>query len=489
MKTTLSINNIRKSVQERSYYRFFLAAWPVLEPTTPLQNNWHIKYLCDILQAEVERIAAGQPKTLDIIINIPPRSLKSSIVTTALNAWAWARFPQLRFIAASYASDLAIELATKTRRLIDSPWYQMNWGNSFRLTDDQNTKGMFENTKSGFRKSVGVGSSVTGSGADIICIDDAQNPEEAHSETERVNCIRWFKETAYSRLNNQATGLRVLVMQRLHQEDLTGWILENQPKLWRRISLPVSNEFSIYPPELAEHYKDGFFFPDRFTTQIIEQAKGTLGSYGYAGQMGQHPTPIGGGLIKSSWFKYYDMAPNLKSAWWSWDCAVKTGQHNDFSVGIKIGESDNGYYIIDIMRGKWEYPELKRIIQSTGAGADVTGIIIEDKSSGQQVIQDLKRDTNLNILAFESDKDKIMRAQLVSPTIESGRVYIQNKAAWLPDFITEISLFPNGKHDDQVDALTQALLNFKRYTKPAMIYGGGGIQSPIGGNTKRQNWM
>ena len=101
----------------------------------------------------------------------------------------------------------------------------------------------------------------------------------------------------------------------------------------------------------------------------------------------------------------------------------------------------------------------------------------------------MKRDTNLNILAFESDKDKIMRAQLVSPTIESGRVYIQNKAAWLPDFITEISLFPNGKHDDQVDALTQALLNFKRYTKPAMIYGGGGIQSPIGGNTKRQNWM
>jgi predicted phage terminase large subunit-like protein len=490
-----TIDQLNKAIQEREYYEFFKAAWPILEPTTPLQDNWHIKYLCDTLQSEIERIAAGKPKTKDIIINIPPRSLKSSITTITLNAWAWARYPHLRFIAASYASDLAIELATKTRRLVDSTWYQKNWGNVFQLSDDQNTKGMFENTKSGFRKSVGVGGGVTGSGADILLIDDPLNPEEAHSEADRATCIRWFKETLYSRLNNQDTGLRVVIMQRLHQEDLTGWITDNQSSLWRHICLPVSTDFEIKPPELKAHYTDGLFFPTRFTIEVIAQAKGTLGSYGYAGQMGQSPTPLGGGLIKVSWFKYFTEAPIFTQIFWSWDCAVKTGQQNDFSVGLKIGQTNTGFYVLEVLRGKWEYPELKRLVQATGGGQDITGVLVEDKSSGQQVIQDLKRDTDLNIIPFESDKDKIMRAQLVSPTIESGRVYLKDKAAWLPDFITEVSLFPNAKHDDQVDTLTQILLHLKGYVRPAMAYSGGGAQTPLKGKddkswkNQNQSWM
>lgn len=474
-----SLELVERTIFEREYYEFFLAAWQILEPTTPLINNWHIKYLCDILQEEVKRVSTGKQKTTDLIINIPPRSLKSSIATIFLNAWAWTTNPQLKFIAASYGSDLAIELSNKTRRLLESDFYKRYW-KSFKLRDDQNTKEFFENSKHGFRKSIGVGGNITGSGADIILIDDAMNPESAHSESDRLSCVRWFKETLYSRLNNQETGLRVLIQQRLHQEDLTGWIMENQPGLWRIIKLPVSTDFEVQPPELVQNYKDGLFFPDRFPIKIIDEAKKTLGSYGFSGQMGQSPAPIGGGLLKTEWLKTYTAPPADKMAWWSWDCAVKTGQENDYSVGLKLCAFENKFYILDVKRGKWEYPELKRIIQSCCGSTFTHGVIIEDKSSGQQILQDLKRESSLNIIPFISDRDKIMRAGLSSPIMESGRVYIPEQADWLPDFLSELAIFPNGKHDDQVDALTQILLHLNQQTAPAFAF------IDVG---KKQIWM
>lgn len=491
-----SLEQINKELAEWEYSEFFRQAWPILEPTTPLIDNWHIKYICDELQLEIERIAKGEKKTTDIIINVPPRSLKSSLVTILLNAWTWARWPHLKFIATSYGGDLAVELAMKTRRVIESDWYKSNWP-GMKLTDDQNTKSMFENTKGGIRKSVGVGAGVTGSGADVICIDDPLNPQEAHSEADRKNCLTWFKETLYSRLNNQDVGLRVVVMQRLHQEDLTGWIMDNQPGLWRLICLPATDEYHIHPPGLKSHYKDGLFFPARFSMPVLDDAKKTLGSYGFAGQMGQSPAPDGGGIIKLSWFKYYNTAPQIVQSFWSWDCAVKKGEENDYSVGLKLGEGeDHKLYVLDLLRGKWEYPELKRMIQVHGEQPGISGVLIEDKSSGQQVIQDLRRNTGLNIMAFESDRDKIMRTQLASPVMESGRVYLPEQALWLADFITELSYFPNGKHDDQVDALTQILLHFQSYNRPANMLVGRdnkSFRSVFPDKNKwqnqKQNWM
>lgn len=488
-----SFENIEREICECEYYEFFLRAWPILEPTTPLQNNWHIKYLCDVLQSEVERIARKEKKTQDIIINIPPRSLKSSITTICLNAWAWARFPAMRFIGVSYGADISIELGLKTRRLLESDWYQKNWGKRVRFSPDQNTKGIFENSAGGIRKNIGVGGALTGSGADILLIDDPQNPEEAHSEADRTMCIRWFKETAYSRLNDQSTGLRVVIMQRLHQEDLTGWILANQPGAWRHICLPACADYVIQPAELAENYKEGLFFPTRFTPEVLAQAKETLGSYGFAGQMGQAPAPKGGGIFKLSWLKYYSVEPaGLGRIFWSWDCAVKSGEDNDYSVGLKCAEFAGGVCVLDLVRGKWEYPDLKRMIQLHGEKQEVQGILIEDKSSGQQVIQDLKQNTRLNVLAFESDRDKVMRAQLASPTVEAGRVWLPEKSVWLADFLTELSLFPKVKHDDQVDALTQIILHLKNYSKPAMIYSGATQTKPVKNPTawdRTADWM
>ena len=201
-----------RSICKDSYYEFFNIAWEVLEPTTALIPNWHIKYLCDLLQCEIERIANDKPKDRDIIINVPPRSLKSSIATVFLNAWAWIKYPQLKFITASYSEKLAVQHSVATRRLIESEWYREHFGYSFKLTSDQNVKSWFENDKTGMRKAVGVGSGITGSGGDVIIADDPINPDLAMSEVERKNCIEWYNQTLYSRLNNQAIGLKVVVM-------------------------------------------------------------------------------------------------------------------------------------------------------------------------------------------------------------------------------------------------------------------------------------
>ena len=469
----MSVNNlpteaqVDRAIQEREYYEFFKAAWPILEPTTPLQDNWHIKYLCDTLQTEIERIAAGLPKTTDIIINVPPRSLKSSIVTVSLNAWAWTRWPHLKFISGSYAANIALELGLKTRRLVDSPWYQENWGARVKFSQDQNSKELFENTNHGLRKSVGVGGGVTGSGADVFIIDDPQNPEEAHSEADRKTCIRWFKETAYSRLNNQDVGLRVVIMQRLHQEDLTGWILENQPGLWRHICLPVSTEFQVRPASAVRFYKGGLFFPARFTPQIIRQAKVTLGDYGYAGQMGQAPAPIGGGIFKSDWWQRYKILPRFSRRVWSWDTAVKTGEENDWSVGQLWAECENGYYLVRSIRLKLEYPDLLARVQAEFVLDPTAAILIEDKSSGQQLLQSIKKLTKLPIIAMEAAKDKVTRANIITPTVQSGRVFIPESAEWLPAFVSELALFPNGANDDQVDTFVHALIFFTAHGTPS----------------------
>ena len=460
-----SKTDLVRSICEDSYFEFFNIAWGVLEPTTKLISNWHIKYLCDMLQAEVERIVAGKPKDKDIIINIPPRSLKSSITTVYLNAWAWIKYPHLKFITASYNQELANSLSMASRRLIESDWYHKHFGHIFKLTTDQNTKSWFENNNGGMRKAVGVGSGITGMGADVICVDDALNPQMADSEAERINCLEWYDKTLFSRLNNQDIGIRIVIMQRLHQNDLTGHLLNKRAMYYKHICIPVENTELISPKELVGNYVNGLFFPKRFPASSLPEYKSNLGAYGYSGQMLQSPSPKGGGIIKQEWWKYYTDLPNINHKVWSWDTAVKTGTQNDYSVGILFGEAENGYYVIDFIRGKWEYPELKRMVQACNNKHIAETILIEDKSSGQQLIQDLKRGTNLPIINFKTDRDKKARVRVCSGTIESGRVFLPENASWLVDFLKEFNNFPNAKNDDIVDATTQGLidLNNKKY--------------------------
>lgn len=454
----IPVKAIQKELYERSYYDFFIGAWDILEPTNPLDENWHIKYLCDLLQAELERIIAGRAKTQDIIINIPPRTLKSSIVTVLFNAWVWARYPHIRFISCSYSGSMAMELSVKTRRVLESTWYQSFWADKFNLCTDQNVKSFFENDKSGFRKAVGAGGSLTGSGCDIMLIDDILNPEQAHSDVERENANRWYKETAYSRLNNPKTGVRIIIMQRLHEDDLTGWCLKNQPKRYNQICIPATDDGHISPPELSKYYDAGYMFPSRLGKQYLDEIKAAVGSYGYAGQYMQSPSPLGGGMFRREWFRYYSILPKTKRKVWAWDTAVKAKSQNDYTCGILISEGhQGGFYIEKVVRLRLEYPEVKRLVLQEYQASMSNAVLIEDKSSGQELIQEFKRGITIPLIPLQPLADKITRASIVSPSVEAGNVLLSEGAQWVADFIHELTTFPNSRHDDQVDAFVYAL--------------------------------
>ena len=304
---------LEKKLCELSFYEFFKRAWHVIEPSIPLSTNWHHKYLCDILQEEAERINENKPKTKDIIINIPFRSTKSILVTVMFPVWSWIKNPKLRFITASYSADLSIEHSTRSRDIITSDWFQEKWGEIFHIKKDQNLKSRYENNFLGVRRATSVGGTVTGQGGDFLIVDDPVSPQHAASEIERENANEWYRTTFYSRLNNPLTGVRIIIMQRIHENDLSGFLINNESRMkYKHICIPAELSNDVKPTKLEENYdKDGLFWTDRFNKEILNDYKQALGSYGYAGQLMQTPTPINSGMIKSEWFnidniKYYD---------------------------------------------------------------------------------------------------------------------------------------------------------------------------------------
>lgn len=223
----------------KHYQVFFRSAWSVIEPSTPLAWNWHIQYLCDELQQQAIRISLRQPRQYHLIINVPPRSLKSSLVSKIYQPWCWSKWPSFKFFTASYSDDLAVEAAVHSRRIIQSPWYQGYWGNVFKLSGDQNLKTFFENDKYGYRIATSIGGTGTGRGGNIIVIDDPLNAKEADSEAKRKEVLDWWTGTMQTRLNNQAVDLFIIVMQRLHENDLTGHIMTYQGRKFKHICIPA----------------------------------------------------------------------------------------------------------------------------------------------------------------------------------------------------------------------------------------------------------
>jgi len=445
----------------RSYYEFLKRAWHVLEPETDFINNWHIEYLCNILQKEAERIGNKKPKTKDLIINIPPRSLKSSIVTVFWNAWVWISYPHIKFITASYSGDLSIEHALKTRRLIESDWYKSRFG-SFTLTGDQNVKSKFDNDKGGSRRATSIGGTVTGVGADIIIGDDPSKAQEIYSSTSRKTVIDWWAKTMFSRLNNQKVGLRLVVMQRLHEEDLTGVLLDTKAN-YEHICLPAKLSKDLRPANLKSKYKKGLFFPEIFDEKFLEDAKISLGTRDYAGQYEQKPSPAEGDMIKGSWFGSFtrdELPEGLSIDFYSDTAYGKEGSDN--SATIAYTYYDNKFYIWGCVAWNLKFPEFiqsyKTYLVSMGADRS-SRCIFEPKASGVSILQHLESETGLNIIEDKPPvESKMSRVASVSPILESGRVLLYNKGNGLDDLVDECKIFPNGANDDRVDALTGLIL-------------------------------
>jgi predicted phage terminase large subunit-like protein len=448
----------------RSFYRFAKESFKVLHNGEGWVDNWHIKYICDEIQKEVIRINRKEPTQKNIIINVPPRTLKSELVNVLLSAYSWIINPSLQIITSSYSSSLSISLSVQTRRLLESDWFIKHFPN-VKLSIDENTKSRFSNTDGGLRYSTSTGGTVTGMGGDLIIIDDPQNPQLSRSDVERENTKDFFNQTLRSRLNNPKTGVFIIIMQRLHDDDLTGHLLRTEPEHWKHICLPAELNDNVYPVELINNYHNGLLFEQRLSLEVLGRLKTGLGSYGYSGQYLQSPSPTDGGILKSKWINPANEIPNGTVDFFL-DTAYTSKQGNDPTAIMACIFENNNLYLLKVVEQRLEFPELIKYINEFVHTHNYTGnsrIYIEPKASGLSVIQQMRSLTSLNIIESKPPTtDKINRANSISAFVESGRVYAKD-GAYLNNFYTQLNAFPNALHDDMVDVFIMAIEEYTAY--------------------------
>lgn len=461
---------LEKRICEDSYYDFFKIAWERIPEVgiEPLEDNFHIKYLCDLLQEHITRVALLQPKEKDLIINIPPRTLKTNIVSAFLNAWAWTKWPHLRFICASYSQTISEDINGRVSKIINSAWYKQLWGNVYKLTTDN--AGNIENNKGGERFATSITGSCTGKGCDIFILDDPNNPLEANSAAMRLQAIIFYNDSARSRLNNQRTGLRMLVQQRLHEEDLTGYLLANERDHWFHICLPADTDYEIRPAELAKKYKGGLLFPKRLFEGFlaIERLKSS-----YPGQYGQSPRPPEGNMFKQDMFEIVDDIPaEFDYIFATSDTAYAAKTINDFTVCAVFGVKGQDLFLIDVFRRQIPAEQCEEVLKSFcgryAARYGWRGAWIEPKGHGIYLNQRFARERILvpstsELERFYKDRkfDKVERANNILVFLGNWKVKLYSKIGQLPELLGESYNFPKGKHDDFVDCLIDGIKLFK----------------------------
>jgi predicted phage terminase large subunit-like protein len=453
---------------KRSLKEFTKNCWPTIEPGREFYDNWHIDAISEHLQAVVE----GDIRRL--IINIPPRHMKSLSVAVALPAWTWTIQPQKRFLFASYASSLSIRDSVKCRRLIDSPWYQEHFGDSFKLTGDQNQKQRFENDKTGHRIATSVDGALTGEGGDIIVIDDPHNVREAESAAVRESVLEWWDQAMQSRLNDPKTGAFVIIMQRVHENDLTGHILANQFEEWDHLCLPARYEIGHPTPTASSlgftdpRTEEGeLLWPQRIDDKTLSNLESSLGSYAAAGQLQQRPMPKGGGILKAEWWVPWEhnTLPDVEYVLQSWDTAFSTKEKTSYSArttwGVFRRNGQINAIVLDMWYGRVTYPELRRIAQESYEDYEPDAVLIEKKASGQSLLQDLRM-AGIPVLEYSPDRDKEARAHASSALLEDGRIWFPSDKKWAKNLIDICAAFPAGDNDDIVDTCTQAWLRLRK---------------------------
>jgi predicted phage terminase large subunit-like protein len=434
-----------------------------LNPETAYLHNWHI----DVIAEALEQCRMGKLRRL--IINVPPRSLKSHMTSVSFVAWLLGHNPAAQVICASYAQDLADKLAADCRSVVTSQWYQSLFP-ATRLAVRRPSVNDFMTTERGFRLATSVGGVLTGRGAEFIILDDALKPEEALSETQRKAVNEWYDHTVISRLNSKRDGCIILIMQRLHEDDLVGHVLQQGD--WRVLKFPAiaqENEtHAIQTPygRKVFYRKEGeALHPEREPLEMLAQIREIQGEYNFAGQYQQSPAPLGGGLVKAEWFKTYtaaDVPAKFEMIFQSWDTANKPTELSDYSVCTTWGVKEKHIYLLHVFRKRLGYPELKRFVREQAAAFSPATILIEDRASGTQLIQELVSEGVHAIQKYEPTTDKITRMNTVTSTIENGFAHLPDKAAWLDEYLHELISFPNGKYDDQADSTSQALDWFKQ---------------------------
>ena len=453
---------------ELSLHAFIVQMWPYMDGAE-FKDNWHIRVICEHL----EKVARGDIRRL--IINIPPRHQKSLSVSVAWPAWTWLRNPRREFLFASYSHDLSVRDSVRCRNVIQSELYQARWGDRFRLQDDQNTKARFDNDHRGKRLATSVGGTLTGEGGDIIVIDDPMSADDARSANSRRRTLDWWREVMATRLNDPVKGAFVIIMQRLHEEDLTGYLLDSQPGVWTHLCLPARYEPDhpqAWPDdprreggELDHRTHGGVLWPDRFPDEALTALEKSMGAYAVAGQNQQRPAPRTGGMFERDWFEIVDNPPDDARAIRYWDLAAtapKDGSDPDWTVGLLMAARDGVFWIADVVRFRGSALEVEnRIKQTAERDGRQTPVYIEEEggSSGKIVIDNYERRVlkGFAVRGIRPAAAKDVRAQPFAAACEAGHVKLV-RGRWNAAFLDEVeTAFANvGAHDDQMDAAAAA---------------------------------
>ena len=404
-----------------------------------------------LIVSRLEAVERGQESRL--IVCIPPRHGKSLLTSTLFPAWYLGRHPDRQVIFATYGQELSDDFGRRVRNLIVDPLHQAIFPDC-RLNDDSAAAHRFNTTRGGAYFAVGRGGPITGRGAHLLIIDDPlKDAEEASSDTIRKSLHDWFAQVAYTRL--MPGGAIVLIQTRWHSDDLAGRLLNaKDSERWELLSLPA-----IAEGDESFRKEREALWPSRFPIQELERIRTAIGGRAWASLYQQRPSAAEGAIFKRDYWQFYRQPLNTKFSLvvQSCDTAFKTGTENDYSVCTTWGATENGYYLLHLWRGRVEFPELKRILSSLATQWNPHAILIEDKASGQSLVQELRNSSVLPVIPVKVDTDKIARAQAVTPLIEAGKVYLPESAPWLAEFINEMASFPTGVNDDSVDSTTQAL--------------------------------
>lgn len=457
----------------------------MVEPGTDYVHGFHIDAICDHLTA----VTSGEIR--DLIINVPPGYMKSLLTSVFWPSWVWTFRPSERWLCMSYADTLAIRDSLKCRRVIQSNWYQENWGNVFQLTSDQNVKSRFENDKAGFRLAAGVGGGATGQHGNII-VDDPIKAEDAYSATIRNTINRWWDETMSTR-GSTTKRSRVIIMQRLHEQDLTGYILakmkaDAEANQYEYLCLPA--EYVPTQRVTSIGWKDPrsepgeLLWPEMVSPLALKILKKDLGSYGTAGQLQQQPAPSEGGILKRHWWRFWiprgmklpsvmtpladntlfehpqvELPDEFDQMLQSWDMTFKDTKNADFVAGQVWGKVGANRYLLDQVLERMDIVKtIAAVIRMTEKWPKATTKLVEDKANGPAVISMLRNKIS-GLIPVEPEGSKESRVHAESPTIESGNVYLPHPliAPWIDELINRAAAFPNAAHDDDIDAMTQAL--------------------------------
>jgi len=539
-KSLPGLNEVRAEKARRNLAHFVRHSWPVLEPSTPLVWNWHMEAIALHVQAALEDWMAVQrwlmreqereefhpdaepedpvaQRIRNLLINVPPGSAKSRIISVCTPAWMWLHWPSWRAIFMSANPRVALRDSDYCRQMIESDWYQESFRPGWTLSDDQNAKSLFRNTAGGFRQAIGFLAKITGDRGDALIVDDPNDPKEAHSEVKRTAVNERWTSTIYNRVNDLRTSLRLGIQQRVHEDDWSNhWLKDGNVE---HLCIPMEFEpkrldadTDCIPSVTAIGWSDPrkeegeLLDPKRFPADVVEAEKKRLGSFGYGGQHQQRPSPAGGGMLKEHFWGYWvpkgatqpngrpyppvtvkledgtihtchvvELPDDLEEVLQTWDMAFKDTKASAFVAGQVWGKKLADRFLLDEVHEKLSFTKtLKAVLDLTEAWPEARRKLVEEKANGAAIIQTLRSHVS-GLIAVNPKGSKEARCAAVSPEIESGNVYLPHPLLfeWVYGFRGECGVFPHGAYKDRVDAMTQALEHWGG-PQPSISVGGTG---------------